>query len=217
MKPFNEFITTSRLATVNLESQGQHPNAKNLLDAIVSKNERGVFYGNSKGVVTDKMSPEISRSEKRIIRAFLELNDSFLNSRFLLKSTNDPGMSQDMPSVYQEPNENCSQKDPKIEEATEMENDAAYSDYWSNSIHHGGITTVSSQDPPLAWGRFWHVALRMNCWCRGLLQGQSFASSGCERCLFQDEDHSGSRPLSFLARTKCVPGRLGGGSGVALI
>ena len=27
--------------------------------------------------------------------------------------------------------------------------------------------------------------------------GQNFASSGCRRCLLQDEDHSGSRPHSF--------------------
>ena len=33
--------------------------------------------------------------------------------------------------------------------------------------------------------------------CHGDLFGQSFASSGCRRCLLQDEDHSGSRPHSF--------------------
>ena len=38
---------------------------------------------------------------------------------------------------------------------------------------------------------------KFNCMCRGHLLGQSFASSGCGRCLLQDEDHSGSRPHSF--------------------
>ena len=33
--------------------------------------------------------------------------------------------------------------------------------------------------------------------CRGHLLGQSFASSGCGRCLLQDENHSGRRPHSF--------------------
>ena len=33
--------------------------------------------------------------------------------------------------------------------------------------------------------------------CHGDLFGQTFASSGCRRCLLQDEDHSGSRPHSF--------------------
>ena len=34
-------------------------------------------------------------------------------------------------------------------------------------------------------------------WCRGVLLGQSFVSSGRGRGLLQDEDHSGSRPRSF--------------------
>ena len=34
--------------------------------------------------------------------------------------------------------------------------------------------------------------------CRGRLQGQGCLQSGFERCLLQDEDHSGSRPHSFL-------------------
>ena len=33
--------------------------------------------------------------------------------------------------------------------------------------------------------------------CRGLILGQSFPSSGCGRCLLQDEDHSGSPGHSF--------------------
>ena len=33
--------------------------------------------------------------------------------------------------------------------------------------------------------------------CRGLLLGKSFASSSCVRCLFQNEDYSGSCPHSF--------------------
>ena len=45
------------------------------------------------------------------------------------------------------------------------------------------------------------VKIRVILWsfrrCRGLLPGQSFASSGCWRCPLQDEDYSESRPHSF--------------------
>ena len=42
--------------------------------------------------------------------------------------------------------------------------------------------------------------------CRGHLLGQSFVSSGCGRCLLQDEDHSGSYPLSFLGLCRTCSG-----------
>ena len=38
---------------------------------------------------------------------------------------------------------------------------------------------------------------KSDCSCRGLVLGQSFVSSDSKRCLFQDEDHSGSRPQLF--------------------
>ena len=47
---------------------------------------------------------------------------------------------------------------------------------------------------------------------RCLPLGQTFASSGCGRCLFQDEDHSGSRPHSFLALRYMRSWRLRSGS-----
>ena len=52
--------------------------------------------------------------------------------------------------------------------------------------------------------------------CRGHLLGQSFVSSDRGRGPLQDEDHSGSRPLSFPGLYLMRSGELRNGSGVAL-
>ena len=67
-----------------------------------------------------------------------------------------------------------------------------------NSIEvHGNMQAIKRHT--MVWFHASHTLYHSMAivWCHGGLLGQSFASSGCRRCLHQDEDHSGSRPHSF--------------------
>ena len=57
--------------------------------------------------------------------------------------------------------------------------------------------------------RFWNFSglYFTHSYCRGGLLGQSFAPSGCGRSLLKDENHSGSRPHSFLGLYSMRSGR----------